>query len=64
MQQEFCNESVILQKPTREDWRGGLDAITFSLEYQKALNNSLLDVHRIASTNSDPHVSEINRLKK
>ncbi|XP_023864358.1 ferritin, lower subunit isoform X2 [Salvelinus sp. IW2-2015] len=38
---------VLLQpiaKPSREDWRGGLDAITFSLEFQKTLNTSLLEL--------------------
>ncbi|KAL2078500.1 hypothetical protein ACEWY4_026185 [Coilia grayii] len=52
---------IVLQtiaKPTREDWRGGLDAITFSLEYQKALNNTLLDVHRVAGIHSDPHLCD------
>uniref|UniRef100_A0A4W4H2M9 Ferritin n=1 Tax=Electrophorus electricus TaxID=8005 RepID=A0A4W4H2M9_ELEEL len=51
---------VLLQniaKPSREDWKGGLDAFSFSLEYQKSLNNSLQDVHHIASTHTDPHVS-------
>ncbi|XP_072514770.1 ferritin, lower subunit [Salminus brasiliensis] len=52
---------VLLQtiaKPTREDWRGGQDAISFSLEYQKSLNNSLLDIHRIAGKHTDPHLCD------
>jgi len=47
-----------IAKPTREDWRGGLDAISFSLEYQKSLNNSILDVHRTANTHADPHLCD------
>ncbi|XP_051542734.1 ferritin, lower subunit-like [Myxocyprinus asiaticus] len=43
------------QKPSRDDWRGGMDAITFSLEYQKSLNRSLLEIHQAAGENSDPH---------
>ncbi|KAL7835629.1 hypothetical protein SRHO_G00279760 [Serrasalmus rhombeus] len=52
---------VLLQtitKPSREDWRGGQDAISFSLEYQKSLNNSLLDIHRIAGKHTDPHMCD------
>ncbi|XP_055779305.1 ferritin, lower subunit-like isoform X1 [Salvelinus fontinalis] len=52
---------VLLQpiaKPSREDWRGGLDAITFSLEFQKTLNTSLLEVHRGANTHTDPHLCD------
>ncbi|XP_029705021.1 ferritin, lower subunit isoform X1 [Takifugu rubripes] len=49
---------VLLQtiaKPSREDWRGGLDAMTFSLDYQKTLNTCILDVHRRANGHTDPH---------
>lgn len=49
--------SVIYQKPSRDDWKGGMDALTFSLEHQKSLNRSLLEIHRVAGENSDPHVS-------
>ncbi|XP_008281518.1 ferritin, lower subunit [Stegastes partitus] len=52
---------ILLQtiaKPTREDWRGGLDALSFSLDYQKSLNTCVLDVHRKAGTNSDPHLCD------
>ncbi|XP_068161492.1 ferritin, lower subunit-like [Antennarius striatus] len=47
-----------INKPTREDWRGGLDAMSFSLNYQKFLNTCILDVHNRASTNVDPHLSD------
>ncbi|KAI4899009.1 hypothetical protein NFI96_024079 [Prochilodus magdalenae] len=52
---------ILLQsiaKPSREDWKGGKDAISFSLEYQKSLNNSLLDIHRIAGRHTDPHLCD------
>ncbi|XP_055779330.1 ferritin, lower subunit-like isoform X3 [Salvelinus fontinalis] len=52
----FCQQC--LNKPSREDWRGGLDAITFSLEFQKTLNTSLLEVHRGANTHTDPHLCD------
>lgn len=47
----------MFQKPTREDWRGGLDAMSFSLDYQKSLNTCILDMHRRAGSHTDPHVS-------
>lgn len=52
---------ILLQtiaKPTREDWKGGLDAMSFSLEYQKSLNTCILDVHRRAGSHSDPHLCD------
>ncbi|CAG5907478.1 unnamed protein product, partial [Menidia menidia] len=45
-------------KPSREDWRGGLDALSFSLEYQKSLNTCVLDVHRRAGNHNDPHLCD------
>lgn len=51
--------SHLYQKPTRDDWKGGMDAITFSLDYQKSLNRSLLEIHQAAGENSDPHVSNL-----
>uniref|UniRef100_A0A8C6U9B4 Ferritin n=1 Tax=Neogobius melanostomus TaxID=47308 RepID=A0A8C6U9B4_9GOBI len=47
-----------ISKPTREDWRGGHDAMSFSLDHQKSLNTCILDVHRRAGSNSDPHLCD------
>ncbi|XP_062842171.1 ferritin, lower subunit-like [Trichomycterus rosablanca] len=52
---------ILLQtitKPSREDWKEGLDAISFSLEYQKSLNASLLNIHGIAGKHTDPHLCD------
>ncbi|KAM6897124.1 ferritin, lower subunit [Xenentodon cancila] len=52
---------ILLQtiaKPSREEWRGGLDALSFSLEYQKSLNTCILDVHSRAGTHTDPHLCD------
>lgn len=52
---------ILLQtiaKPSREDWRGGLDALSFSLEYQKSLNTCVLDVHRRAGGHNDAHLCD------
>lgn len=59
--QNMRGGNVLLQtiaKPSREDWRGGLDAISFSLEHQKSLNSSILEVHGKAGTNADPHLCD------
>ncbi|XP_068439276.1 ferritin, lower subunit-like [Clinocottus analis] len=47
-----------IAKPSREDWRGGLDALSFSLDFQKVLNGCVLDVHRRAETHTDPHLCD------
>lgn len=52
---------ILLQtiaKPSREDWRGGLDAMSFSLDYQKSLNSCVLDIHRRAGAHGDPHLCD------
>lgn len=52
---------ILLQtiaKPSRDDWMGGLDALSYSLDYQKTLNTAILEVHRKASTNTDPHLCD------
>ncbi|XP_034049605.1 ferritin, lower subunit [Thalassophryne amazonica] len=59
--QNMRGGQILLQtiaKPSRDDWKGGLDAVTFSLEYQKSLNTCVLDVHRRAGTHSDCHLCD------
>ncbi|XP_061087737.1 ferritin, lower subunit-like isoform X1 [Conger conger] len=59
--QNMRGGQILLQtiaKPCREDWKGGLDAMTFSLEYQKSLNQSLLELHLMANSHTDPHLCD------
>ncbi|KAF3704483.1 Ferritin, lower subunit [Channa argus] len=52
---------ILLQtiaKPSREDWKSGLDAMSFSLDYQKSLNTCILNVHQRTGTYTDPHLSD------
>ncbi|CAL8303878.1 unnamed protein product [Lota lota] len=52
---------VVLQtisKPSREEWKGGLDALSFSLDYQKTLNSRVLDLHCRADGHKDPHLCD------
>uniref|UniRef100_A0A3P8WU95 Zgc:56095 n=1 Tax=Cynoglossus semilaevis TaxID=244447 RepID=A0A3P8WU95_CYNSE len=51
----LCDISV---KPSRDDWKGGLDAMSFSLDFQKSLNACILEVHRRADGNTDPHLCD------
>ncbi|XP_075949729.1 ferritin, lower subunit [Anarhichas minor] len=48
----------VIAKPSRDDWTGGLDAMSFSLDYQKSLNTCVLDVHRRAGIHTDPHLCD------
>jgi len=45
-------------KPSRQDWRGGLDAMSFSLDYQKSLNTFIIEVHRKAGNHGDAHLCD------
>ncbi|CAL8285058.1 unnamed protein product [Merluccius merluccius] len=47
-----------ISKPSREEWKGGLQALSFSLDYQKTLNSSVLDLHRRANEHKDPHLCD------
>ncbi|KAM9837579.1 ferritin, lower subunit [Aulostomus maculatus] len=44
-----------IAKPSRGDWKDGLDAMAFSLDYQKGLNTILLQIHQKAGNHTDPH---------
>jgi len=52
---------VVLQpisKPTRDDWGGPFEAFTAALELEKTVNQTLLDLHGVASRNGDPHLCD------
>ena len=48
-----CN---LLQKPERDEWGSGLEALECALQLEKSVNQSLLDLHKVASEHGDPHV--------
>ncbi|KAL4617844.1 ferritin, heavy subunit-like [Arapaima gigas] len=59
--QNMRGGQILLQtiaKPCKEDWRGGLDAVSFALQYQKSLNQAVLNLHSKANTHSDPHLCD------
>jgi len=57
---EFQNKRggrIVLQdiaKPSKQEWSSGLEAMEAALELEKTVNQSLLDLHAIATKHSDP----------
>ncbi len=45
-------------KPAQDEWGTALDAIEAALELEKTVNQSILDIHAVASTRSDPHLCD------
>ncbi|XP_067830483.1 ferritin, lower subunit-like [Heptranchias perlo] len=45
-----------IEKPTKREWRNGLEATQYALELQKNINKSLLDLHHLASNKDDPQM--------
>jgi len=43
-----------IQKPAKQDWSSGLEAMEAALELEKTVNQALLDLHAIATKNNDP----------
>uniref|UniRef100_UPI00398ED1E5 ferritin heavy chain-like n=1 Tax=Pristiophorus japonicus TaxID=55135 RepID=UPI00398ED1E5 len=52
---------VILQdvsKPDRDEWTNGLEAMRCALHLEKTVNQSLLELHKLASDKVDPHMCD------
>ena len=50
---------IVLQdipKPSKQEWNNGLEAMEAALELEKTVNQSLLDLHKIATQHQDPQV--------
>lgn len=50
---------LILQKPQKDTWSSGLEAMQAALELEKTVNQCILDLHALASKHNDPHVSPV-----
>merc|ERR1711994_1223189 len=46
-----------IAKPTPSEWGTPLEAVEAALELEKTVNQSLLDLHAVASKKNDPHLS-------
>ncbi|KAF0885229.1 ferritin, mitochondrial [Crocuta crocuta] len=47
-----------IKKPDRDDWESGLCAMECALLLEKSVNQSLLELHALASDNGDPHLCD------
>ena len=47
-----------IPKPIKQDWSSGLEAMEAALELEKTVNQSLLDLHSVASQHNDPQFSD------
>lgn len=50
---------VCLQKPDRDEWGTGLDAMQVALQLEKTVNQSLLDLHKVADSHKDAQVKHV-----
>lgn len=52
---------IVLQdiaKPVRDSWGTGLEAMQTALELEKNVNQSLLDLHKVATAHNDPQMTD------
>ncbi|KAL8617334.1 hypothetical protein ACOMHN_041211 [Nucella lapillus] len=52
---------VVLQdikKPDRDEWGAGVDAMQVALGLEKSVNQALLDLHEVASSNKDANMTD------
>ena len=45
-----------IEKPSRDDWGTGLEAMEAALALEKRVNQSLLDLHKVAGKHNDYQV--------
>jgi len=47
-----------VQKPEKDEWGTGMDAMQAALALEKNVNQSLLDLHKVAADAIDPHMTD------
>ncbi|CAM5167462.1 unnamed protein product [Eretmochelys imbricata] len=47
-----------IKKPNRDDWENGLTAMECALHLEKNVNQSLLDLNKLATDKNDPHLCD------
>ncbi|XP_012585706.1 PREDICTED: ferritin heavy chain-like [Condylura cristata] len=45
-----------VKKPDRDNWQSGLKALKCALYLKKTINQNLMDLHNLATSNNDPHL--------
>lgn len=49
---------LAIEKPERDEWGSGLDAMTMALSLERNVNQTLLDLHKVASNHNDAHLTD------
>ena len=52
----FTASCLCVQKPDRDEWGTGLDAMQVALGLEKSVNQALLDLHAVADSHKDAQV--------
>ncbi|XP_067875828.1 ferritin heavy chain, oocyte isoform-like [Heterodontus francisci] len=47
-----------IKKPEQDEWSNGLVAMQRALQMEKVVNQSLLDLHKLSTGNTDPHLGD------
>uniref|UniRef100_A0A5F9CGZ7 Ferritin n=1 Tax=Oryctolagus cuniculus TaxID=9986 RepID=A0A5F9CGZ7_RABIT len=47
-----------IKKPEYDDWGSGLNAMECALHLEKSVNQSLLELHKLATDKNDPHLCD------
>uniref|UniRef100_A0A2K5R2T6 Ferritin n=1 Tax=Cebus imitator TaxID=2715852 RepID=A0A2K5R2T6_CEBIM len=47
-----------IKKPDHDDWESGLNAMECALHLEKNVNQSLLELHKLATDKNDPHLCD------
>nr|XP_058897880.1 ferritin heavy chain-like [Kogia breviceps] len=47
-----------IKKPDRDDWANGLNAMECALHLENSVNQSLLELHKLATEKNDPHLCD------
>ncbi|XP_038223999.1 ferritin heavy chain A-like [Dermochelys coriacea] len=47
-----------IKKPERDEWENSLEAVQYALQLEKTVNQALLDLHKLATEQDDPHLCD------
>ncbi|XP_067833741.1 ferritin heavy chain B-like [Heptranchias perlo] len=47
-----------IKKPEQDEWSNGLEAMQRALQMEKNVNQSLLDLHKLSTERTDPHLCD------
>ncbi|KAK7820352.1 hypothetical protein U0070_007558 [Myodes glareolus] len=55
-----CQTDILqdIKKPDHDDWENGLNAMECALHLEKSVNQSLLELHKLATDKNDPHLCD------